>query len=227
MNLILQELIDETEPSGQGARLLVALIYLPEACSLTVCVLQAKDLARSDSNSFPVDSSVITWLVQADGEIEKRSTAVKYGSISPTYNEAFTFYVDPEDIFNTSLVLAVVARPFVSQSPFEARNAMDPFIEQTPSILNKPDGSVLFECMVSANPEPEVKWFFKDQELTNSDRYTIKKRKMVGKYACTLQIKQPQNSDQGIYKVVATNSRGKAEKEQSYVMLCTADSMYK
>ncbi|KFD70990.1 hypothetical protein M514_02567 [Trichuris suis] len=104
---------------------------------------------------------------------------------------------------------------------------MDPFIEQTPSILNKPDGSVLFECMVSANPEPEVKWFFKDQELTNSDRYTIKKRKMVGKYACTLQIKQPQNSDQGIYKVVATNSRGKAEKEQSYVMLCTADSMYK
>ncbi|KFD56465.1 hypothetical protein M514_02569 [Trichuris suis] len=92
--------------SGQGARLLVALIYLPEACSLTVCVLQAKDLARSDSNSFP-DSSVITWLVQADGEIEKRSTAVKYGSISPTYNEAFTFYVDPEDIFNTSLVLAI------------------------------------------------------------------------------------------------------------------------
>ncbi|CDW57237.1 C2 domain containing protein [Trichuris trichiura] len=76
---------DPVSQSGQGARLLVALIYLPEACN----------------------SSVITWLVQADGEIEKRSTAVKYGSISPTYNEAFTFYVEPEDIFSTSLVLAI------------------------------------------------------------------------------------------------------------------------
>lgn len=66
---------------------------------------------------------------------------------------------------------------------------MDPFIEQAPSILNRPDGSVLFECMVSANPEPEVKWFFKDKELPNGDRYIIKKKKMVGKYACTLQIK--------------------------------------
>ncbi|VDP20077.1 unnamed protein product [Soboliphyme baturini] len=66
---------------------------------------------------------------------------------------------------------------------------MDPFIEQPPSILNKPDGSVLFECMVSANPEPEVKWYFKDKELTTGDKYIVKKKKMVGKYACTLQVK--------------------------------------
>uniref|UniRef100_A0A915IY93 Ig-like domain-containing protein n=1 Tax=Romanomermis culicivorax TaxID=13658 RepID=A0A915IY93_ROMCU len=48
----------------------------------------------------------------------------------------------------------------------------DPFIEKEPSILNRPDGSVLFECMVNGNPEPEVKWFFKNAEVQNDDRHT-------------------------------------------------------
>ncbi len=64
-----------------------------------------------------------------------------------------------------------------------------PYIEKVPSILNKPDGSVvLFECMIQANPAPEVVWYFKDQPL-QGDRYVQKVKKMVGKYACTLQIK--------------------------------------
>lgn len=65
----------------------------------------------------------------------------------------------------------------------------DPFIEKEPSILNKPDGSVLFECMVNGNPEPDVKWMFKNAEIPNDDRHIMKKKKMVGKYACTLHIK--------------------------------------
>lgn len=36
-----------------------------------------------------------------------------------------------------------------------------PYIEKAPSILFKPDGSLLMECMVNAKPEPDVKWFFK------------------------------------------------------------------
>uniref|UniRef100_A0A5S6Q9X2 C2 domain-containing protein n=1 Tax=Trichuris muris TaxID=70415 RepID=A0A5S6Q9X2_TRIMR len=96
---------DEGE-AREGAKLLVALLYVPDACGLTVCVLQARNLARSDSNAT-TDSSVIIWLVQADGEIEKRNTAVKYGSSSPTYNEVFTFFVEPEEVFHTSLVLAI------------------------------------------------------------------------------------------------------------------------
>lgn len=31
-----------------------------------------------------------------------------------------------------------------------------PFFEKPPSIINKPDGSVLFECMCNGNPEPKV-----------------------------------------------------------------------
>lgn len=40
-----------------------------------------------------------------------------------------------------------------------------PFFDNKPSIINKPDGSVLFECMCNANPEPTVKWYLKDKEL--------------------------------------------------------------
>lgn len=36
-----------------------------------------------------------------------------------------------------------------------------PVLEGPPSILNRPDGSVLFECMCNSQPPPEVKWFFK------------------------------------------------------------------
>lgn len=39
--------------------------------------------------------------------------------------------------------------------------SLPPFFDKAPSIINKPDGTVLFECMCNANPEPTVKWFFK------------------------------------------------------------------
>lgn len=65
---------------------------------------------------------------------------------------------------------------------------LGPFFDKEPSIINRPDGSVLFECMCNANPEPTVKWFHKDKELSG-DRYVIKSKKQVGKYICTLIIK--------------------------------------
>uniref|UniRef100_A0AAF5Q3K1 Uncharacterized protein n=1 Tax=Wuchereria bancrofti TaxID=6293 RepID=A0AAF5Q3K1_WUCBA len=39
--------------------------------------------------------------------------------------------------------------------------SLAPFFDKAPSIINKPDGSVLFECMCNANPEPTMQWFFK------------------------------------------------------------------
>jgi hypothetical protein len=49
--------------------------------------------------------------------------------------------------------------------------------------------SVLFECICSANPEPTIKWFFNEQEIALDDRHSIKMKKQVGKYACTMIIK--------------------------------------
>uniref|UniRef100_A0A0N5AW32 Ig-like domain-containing protein n=1 Tax=Syphacia muris TaxID=451379 RepID=A0A0N5AW32_9BILA len=101
-----------------------------------------------------------------------------------------------------------------------------PFFDKPPSMINKPDGSVLFECTCNANPQPTVKWYFKDKEL-EGDRYTMKVKKMVGKYACTLAVKNPTIQDQGIYKVVATNEHGTHSVEQSYVLACTANEVFK
>ncbi|KAH7723921.1 Immunoglobulin I-set domain containing protein [Aphelenchoides avenae] len=71
-----------------------------------------------------------------------------------------------------------------------------PFFEKPPSILNRPDGSVLFECMCNANPEPTVEWFHKDKKLSG-DKYVFKVKKQVGKYMCTMIVKNPTQADQG------------------------------
>ncbi|VDM28926.1 unnamed protein product [Toxocara canis] len=109
--------------------------------------------------------------------------------------------------------------------------SLAPFFEKAPSIINKPDGTVLFECMCNSNPEPTVKWFFKmiflkDKELSG-DRYTFKVKKMVGKYACTMTMKNPTLQDQGVYKAVATNKNGSHSVEQTYVKVCTGDEVFK
>jgi len=101
-----------------------------------------------------------------------------------------------------------------------------PFFDKPPSIINRPDGSVLFECMVNGTPEPTVQWFLKDKEL-QGDRYIKKVKKQVGKYMCTLIMKNPVQSDQGIYKVLATNPHGKHSVEQSYAAVCVANEVFK
>ncbi|KAL1243972.1 Synaptotagmin-12 [Trichinella spiralis] len=91
----------ETRCSG---KLLVALLYQPEQCRLTVYVLQAKELSPPDS---PIDSFAIIWLVQENGECEKRTTAVKYGRCSPIYNDIVSFYIEPRAACEASLVIAL------------------------------------------------------------------------------------------------------------------------
>ncbi|VDL78382.1 unnamed protein product [Nippostrongylus brasiliensis] len=101
-----------------------------------------------------------------------------------------------------------------------------PFFEAPPSILRKPDGSLLFECICSGSPQPTIQWFFKDKEL-NGPRYVSKIKKSVGKWTVTLIIKDPTQDDQGVYKVVATNNQGTHSIEQKYIHICTADEIFK
>ncbi|KRX47265.1 Synaptotagmin-12 [Trichinella murrelli] len=93
--------VSQTRCSG---KLLVALLYQPEQCRLMVYVLQAKELSPPDS---PIDSFAIIWLVQENGECEKRTTAVKYGRCSPIYNEIVSFYIEPRAACEASLVIAL------------------------------------------------------------------------------------------------------------------------
>ncbi|GMT15000.1 hypothetical protein PFISCL1PPCAC_6297 [Pristionchus fissidentatus] len=101
-----------------------------------------------------------------------------------------------------------------------------PFFEKAPSLVNQPDGSVLFECLCNANPQPTIQWFFKDKPV-NDDRHVCKIKKMVGKWTVTMVIKNPTQADQGIYKVTATNDRGTHSVEQAYAAVCTANQIFK
>jgi hypothetical protein len=40
-------------------------------------------------------------------------------------------------------------------------------------------------------------------------------------------MQNPQQSDQGAYRVTATNNQGTNSKEQHYVVGCVSDSLYK
>ena len=132
-----------------------------------------------------------------------------------------------------------------------------PIFDKAPSIIFQPNGfqnkqfciklkfsSVLFECLCNANPQPTVKWILKhpsgERELTG-DRYVSKVKKQVGKYSCTLIVKaseikcspchlllqNPNQQDQGIYKVVATNPQGTCSVEQNFTLKCTAKDVFK
>lgn len=53
-----------------------------------------------------------------------------------------------------------------------------PFFDGKPSLINRPDGSVLFECLLNGTPQPSVAVWFKDKECSG-DRYTTKVKKQA------------------------------------------------
>lgn len=134
--------------------------------------------------------------------------------------------------------------------------SLAPFFEKPPSLLNKPDGSVLFECMCNANPPPVcIRKYYIIESNNWRMLYGISKinrwvaiviyRKWrrwsantrahsYSRFELIKVIKTKANSlqnptlaDQGIYKVVATNKNGSHSVEQGYVGACTADQVYK
>ncbi|XP_072021853.1 twitchin-like isoform X7 [Amphiura filiformis] len=85
------------------------------------------------------------------------------------------------------------------------------FIEQ-PNIKQEDDGHrLVMEVKVLADPEPEITWHFNNLELRNKIPYKIRQSKQGTKvYICVLEVANITQKDQGNYKVVAENTKGKA-----------------
>ncbi len=49
-----------------------------------------------------------------------------------------------------------------------------PRFTQKPSIKQTPDGHLLMECVVEAQPSPQIKWYHGTELLSPGGRYTIK-----------------------------------------------------
>lgn len=79
----------------------------------------------------------------------------------------------------------------------------DPISEETLLIM---------ECILEANPSPEIKWFRGDTPiLESSDRHKLARKKTArDTYTLTLTIRAPTQEDGGQYRCNAVNSYGES-----------------
>nr|XP_020024351.1 synaptotagmin-8 [Castor canadensis] len=92
----------EPEPTGE---LCFSLRYVPSSGRLTVVVLEARGLSTELTDTY-----VKVQLMLNRRKWKKKATSVKKGTVSPYFNEAFTFLVPFSQIQSVDLVLAVWAR---------------------------------------------------------------------------------------------------------------------
>lgn len=97
----------DLDPPDKLGDICFTLRYVPTAGKLTVCILEAKNLKKMDVGGLS-DPYVKLSLYLNGKRIKKRKTSVKKCTLSPYYNESFTFEVPFEQIQKVQLhVIAV------------------------------------------------------------------------------------------------------------------------
>jgi len=66
--------------------------YVPNTGKLTVCILEAKNLKQMDIGGLS-DPFVKIYLMNGKKRLGKKKTTVQKSTLSPYFNEAFTFEV--------------------------------------------------------------------------------------------------------------------------------------
>jgi len=95
--------------------LLLSVCYIPESSRMTVVVIKAKDLPSRNSGALP-DTYVKLWLVQNGNKCDKRKTTVKHQSLTPSFNETFSFTISKDKIAETQLVASVMEYELISSN---------------------------------------------------------------------------------------------------------------
>lgn len=78
-----------------------------------------------------------------------------------------------------------------------------------PKICQK-DDMIIIECLLEANPAPDIMWYHADQCLENSPRFKMERkgRETKDAYILTLAIIDPKKDDGGYYVCSASNVFG-------------------
>uniref|UniRef100_UPI0037E867B5 synaptotagmin VIII isoform X2 n=1 Tax=Semicossyphus pulcher TaxID=241346 RepID=UPI0037E867B5 len=113
-NVDWNHVIEEWEDLGEPAKfedvnlgeICFSLRYVPTAGKLTVVILEAKNLMSMDIGGSS-DPYVKVQLALDKRKWKKRKTSVKRKTLSPYYNESFTFDVTFEQIQRVNLVISV------------------------------------------------------------------------------------------------------------------------
>lgn len=87
-----------------------------------------------------------------------------------------------------------------------------PYFKQKPQLKQADDGNkLIFECSLSANPQPSIEWWRGDEQLNESDGRTFFKiapNSEADSYNVSLTLDDVIESDAGLYRVVACNASG-------------------
>ena len=88
------------------------------------------------------------------------------------------------------------------------------FIQKLQPVISEPDVPVVLKGEVDGSPFPDIKWFFNETEVENSERY-----EMIEELSnVTLTIKSVSDSDVGIYTCQATNPGGVATSRTNLIV---------
>ncbi|KAK4037071.1 hypothetical protein OUZ56_029111 [Daphnia magna] len=114
----------------------------------------------------------------------------------------------------TTCNLAVKGRVPTETSDSELASDMEPIkpgIQQSlPAKMNVREGDkVRMDCVIVAQPEPEVIWYHKDRPVKESSDFQL----IFQGDRCSLIIREAFQEDAGLYRVVAVNSAGEASSQ--------------
>ncbi|VDN57409.1 unnamed protein product [Dracunculus medinensis] len=86
-----------------------------------------------------------------------------------------------------------------------------PRFTQKPSIQQTPQGDLLMECHLEADPPPDIIWHHAGTPISAGPRVLLSLTNLQGNsYKANLIIKDPNVGDGGAYKCTATNQFGES-----------------
>lgn len=88
------------------------------------------------------------------------------------------------------------------------------FVQKLQPVISEPQKPVVLKGEVDGSPYPDIKWFFNENELSNSERYEM----IAEKSNVTLMIKSVKNTDVGIYTCQAINPGGVATSRTNVIV---------
>lgn len=88
------------------------------------------------------------------------------------------------------------------------------FVQKLQPVISEPHQPVELKGEVDGSPFPDIKWFFNENELSNSERYEM----IADKSNVSLKIKSVEESDIGIYTCQAINPGGVATSRTNVIV---------
>lgn len=87
-----------------------------------------------------------------------------------------------------------------------------PYFKQKPQLKQADDGNkLIFECSLSANPQPSIEWWRGEEQLNEADGRTFFKiapNSEADSYNVSLTLDDVVETDAGLYRIVARNASG-------------------